>query len=55
MDYRILIIDDDDLFSAALKRILNKMNYEVQVCLDAGVAFDAVESFDPDLILLNFA
>jgi two-component system, NtrC family, response regulator AtoC len=53
MDYRILIIDDDDLFSAALKRILNKMNFEVQTCLDASGAFDAVESFDPDLILLD--
>ncbi|MCX6151010.1 MAG: sigma-54 dependent transcriptional regulator [Ignavibacteriales bacterium] len=53
MNYRILIVDDDDLFSVALKRILEKMNYDVQICLDASRTFNIVESFEPDLILLD--
>ena len=53
MSYKILIIDDDDLFSNALKRILQKMDYEVQICLDAGRTFDVIDVFEPDLILLD--
>jgi two-component system, NtrC family, response regulator AtoC len=53
MKYRILIIDDDDLVSASLKRVLAKLDYEVEVCLDAGEAEDKIVRFEPDIILLD--
>ncbi|MDX9925659.1 MAG: sigma-54 dependent transcriptional regulator [Ignavibacteriaceae bacterium] len=53
MQYKILIIDDDDLVSSSLKKILVKLNYEVQTCLDAGEAQKLVNEFQPDVVLLD--
>jgi len=53
MKHRILIIDDDDLVSASLKRVLVKLDYDVELCLNAGDSEDKIQNFDPDIILLD--
>ncbi len=53
MKPKILIIDDDDLVSRSLKKVLLKLDYEVDTCLEGDKAFDAVEFFEPDIILLD--
>ena len=51
---RVLIVDDDDYLRTVL---INQLTYEGVVELDqaakASEAFDKVESFKPDLILLD--
>lgn len=50
---KVLIVDDDQLVSTSLKKALNRLNYNVEVCLNGGEVFDYIESFDPELILLD--
>lgn len=51
--YKILIIDDDNLVSISLKKLLVKLGYEVETCLEAKDAFDKIDVFEPDIILLD--
>lgn len=51
--FKILIIDDDNLVCISLKKLLIKLGYEVETCMDAGEAFFKIESFEPDIILLD--
>lgn len=53
MEPKILIIDDDDLVSMSLKKVLVKQGYAVDVCNDAVQWADIVKNFQPDLILLD--
>ncbi|MFO7446332.1 MAG: sigma-54 dependent transcriptional regulator [Ignavibacteriaceae bacterium] len=53
MKYRILIIDDDDLVCASLKKVLIKLDYEVETCLIADEAEEKIKIFEPDVILLD--
>lgn len=53
MKGKILIIDDDNLVGISLKKALSKLNYEVELCLDGGESVEKVESFNPDVILLD--
>jgi len=53
MKPKILIIDDDDLVSRSLKKVLVKLDYEVDTCLDGEKVFDKIDIFDPDIILLD--
>lgn len=53
MKIRILIIDDDDLVCIALKKALIKLNYDVEVCLEADDAIETIHRYDPDIILLD--
>lgn len=53
MTPKILIIDDDDLVSASLKKVLIKIGYDVTACLNAGEAENMVGQFQPDVILLD--
>ncbi len=53
MKPRILIIDDDNLICLSLKKILVKLDYEVELCMDGGKVFDVVELTNPDIILLD--
>jgi two-component system NtrC family response regulator len=53
MKGKILIIDDDNLVGISLKKALSKLNYEVELCLDGGESVGKVESFNPDVILLD--
>ncbi len=51
--FKILIIDDDNLVCISLKKLLVKLGYEVETCMEAGEAFSKVDSFEPDIILLD--
>ncbi len=53
MKPRILIIDDDDLVCTSLKRLLVRLEYDVEVCLSGEEALDTIERFEPDIILLD--
>ncbi len=53
MKLKILIIDDDNLVSASLRKALIKLNYLVEVCLKGGESYDYIKRFDPDIILLD--
>lgn len=50
---RILIVDDDNLVCISLKKVLVKLGYETDFCLDGGEIFDHIEQFKPDIILLD--
>jgi two-component system, NtrC family, response regulator AtoC len=51
--FKILIIDDDDLVCASLKKVLEKFGYEVRNCMDGAEAIDTVKNFQPDIIFLD--
>jgi DNA-binding NtrC family response regulator len=53
MNYKILIIDDDELVASSLKKVLLKLGYEAETCTDAGYTNEKIDSFDPDIILLD--
>lgn len=53
MNPKVLIIDDDDLVSSSLKKVLTKQNFEVQTCLDANESKNYISNFQPDIILLD--
>lgn len=53
MKAKILIVDDDDLVSASLKKVLIKIGYNVEACLNAGEVEQFVTLFIPDIILLD--
>jgi DNA-binding NtrC family response regulator len=53
LKFKILIIDDDDLICISLKKLLVKLGYDVETCQEAGEAFEKIEEFEPDVILLD--
>lgn len=53
MNPKVLIIDDDDLVSASLKKVLAKIGFNVETCLKAGEAENIIQDFQPDIILLD--
>ncbi|HOK40958.1 MAG TPA: response regulator transcription factor [bacterium] len=51
---RILIIDDDVSIRLLLKELLQKMNYEVDLCEDVVRMFGSIQfNIKPDLIILD--
>ena len=50
---KILVIDDDDLVVRSLKNVLTKIDYDVEICLDAGEADGKIQEYNPDIILLD--
>ncbi|MFA7229133.1 MAG: sigma-54 dependent transcriptional regulator, partial [Melioribacteraceae bacterium] len=50
---KILIVDDDDLVSASLKKVLIKLGYDVDACLNAGQVEEFITRFNPEIILLD--
>lgn len=50
---RILLIDNDELITKALTKLLNYQNYVVEVATDAQMAWDLIQAFNYDLILLD--
>lgn len=50
---RILIIDDDDIFTHVLQRAFIKRGYEVEVATDEAQALEKTQAFEPDLISLD--
>jgi two-component system NtrC family response regulator len=53
MNRKILIIDDDELVCVALKRVLTKLSYDADFCLDGDEASERIIEFEPDIILLD--
>lgn len=50
---KILIIDDDDIFSHVLERSFQRRGFVTQVALDEEAALQRAASFKPDLISLD--
>jgi DNA-binding NtrC family response regulator len=53
MTKSILIIDDDNLVCLSLKRVLTRLGFEFEICMNAGEANDYIKNFDPKVILLD--
>ncbi|GBD89818.1 transcriptional regulatory protein ZraR [bacterium BMS3Abin04] len=50
---KLLIVDDDNLVCLSLKKVLTKLGYEVDICMDGGKALEMVELYNPDIVLLD--
>ncbi|MCV3216297.1 response regulator transcription factor, partial [Plectonema radiosum NIES-515] len=50
---KILLVEDDEFVAEALVAVLNHQNYVVEVAPDGETAWDLVETYDYDLILLD--
>lgn len=50
---KILVVDDDEEVLETIQLILEIGGYDVEPLDDAEQIFDRIESFDPDLILLD--
>lgn len=50
---RILIVEDDEFTATALATVLEHQNYAVEFAEDGQVAWDLVQAFDYDLIILD--
>ncbi|MBD2467105.1 response regulator [Nostoc sp. FACHB-145] len=50
---KILVVEDDELNAYALTAILSNQNYAVEVANDGEVAWDLIQTYDYDLILLD--
>ncbi|PPJ63974.1 response regulator [Cuspidothrix issatschenkoi] len=50
---KILVIEDDELNAYGLTTILTNKNYAVEVATDGHTAWDLIETYDYDLILLD--
>lgn len=53
MKPRILIVDDDNLVAISLKKVLVKLGYEVDICMDGAKVEESVHLHQPDIILLD--
>ncbi len=53
MNFKILIIDDDNLICISLKKLLVKLGFDVDYCMNAEEAVSKIDEFDPDIILLD--
>ncbi len=50
---KILVVDDDEFTAQALTSFLEEQNYAVEMVHDGEAAWDLVQAFDYDLILLD--
>jgi len=50
---KILIVDDDNLICLSLKRVLERLEYQAEFCMDGAKVIEAVEMHQPDIILLD--
>ncbi|MBG1265246.1 response regulator transcription factor, partial [Nostoc sp. WHI] len=50
---KVLVVEDDELNAYALTAVLNNQNYAVEVAIDGGAAWDLIQIYDYDLILLD--
>ncbi|MGE5683002.1 MAG: sigma-54-dependent transcriptional regulator [Bacillota bacterium] len=53
MMLNVLIVDDDNLICLSLKKILLKMGYQVETCMEGDRVIEKVNEFRPDVILLD--
>ncbi|BCL37935.1 response regulator [Nostoc sp. MS1] len=50
---KILVVEDDKLNAYALTAVLTEQNYAVEVAVDGDAAWDLIDTYDYDLILLD--
>lgn len=50
---KILVVEDDELNAYALTAVLTNQNYAVEVATDGDAAWDLIQTYDYDLILLD--
>ncbi|MGF1938466.1 MAG: response regulator [Nostoc sp. ChiQUE02] len=50
---KILVVEDDELNASALTAVLTNQNYAVEVATDGDAAWDFIQTYDYDLILLD--
>ncbi|MFQ4141600.1 response regulator [Chlorogloeopsis sp. ULAP02] len=50
---KILIVEDDEFVAHALAAVLTSYNYAVEIALDGQAAWDLIQTFDYDVILLD--
>ncbi|MDJ0734275.1 MAG: response regulator [Nostocaceae cyanobacterium] len=50
---KILVVEDDVLVAQTLSAVLTNQNYAIEVASDGEVAWDLIQAFDYDLILLD--
>ncbi|MFS0518212.1 response regulator [Nostoc sp. UIC 10607] len=50
---KILVVEDDELNAYALTAVLNNQNYAVEIATDGEAAWDFIQTYDYDLILLD--
>jgi PAS domain S-box-containing protein len=50
---KILVVEDDQLVAHALASVLTNQNHVVELAFDGQTAWDLIESFDYDIILLD--
>jgi DNA-binding response OmpR family regulator len=53
MTKKVLIVDDEVNIVAALEFLLQRSGYEVMVAQNGAEALERIESFGPDLVLLD--
>lgn len=53
MNAKILIVEDEKVLNEAYELILKNEGYEVEVAHDGHEALEKIETFEPDLILLD--
>lgn len=53
MKPKILLVDDDNLVVLSLKKVLVKLGYDVDICMDGGKVEDSITLHSPDIILLD--
>ena len=53
MTKRVLIVDDEPNIVTALEFLLEKRGYEVKVAVNGEEALEQIETFKPDLVLLD--
>lgn len=51
--FRLLIIDDDELVLKSFEKVLTKLGYLVETCLDPSTANKKIRDFEPNTILLD--
>ena len=52
-DYRVLVIDDDELMRSALEFILREFGYQVEVAADGRAGLEACRNRPPDVIVTD--
>ncbi len=53
MNYRVLVVDDDQLLTTSLESVLRHCGYDVSVCSQGTKALAMVSDVHPDVVLLD--
>ena len=53
MQFRILIVDDEEVIRTSIALYLRREGYQVDVCTSGEEGLRRIEEVDPDLVLLD--